>query len=147
MDLTQTTRNSEVREPSVELTFPKSHFVPVNMGEFRAVSHLEKLIDLLNLKSNKYITHSKASMLDNPKLIDATLLLAVDYFYFVPKEEQEGIFETFSYLEIEKVEENKQDEIIYLQFYRTGKSEKDPPMISKLAITDFISQAKRTHKS
>jgi hypothetical protein len=64
----------EQPETSVEIVFPKSHFEPFKIGEFRSVTYLEKLIDLLEIKSNKYITHSKASLLDHPNLIDATLL-------------------------------------------------------------------------
>jgi hypothetical protein len=117
-----------------EISFPKAHFPPVKIGEFRAVSHLENLIDLTNIKSNKYVIHSKASLLDNASLIDATLLMTTDCFYFIPKEEQEGIFETYSYLEIETIEEKSEEGLIFLTFYRTAKSEKDPPFVSKYPI-------------
>lgn len=118
-----------------EITFPISHFKPVKIGEFRAVSHLEKLIDLLNIKSNKYILHTKASLLDNHELIDSTLLLSTDYFYFIPPGDVEGKFETYSYLEIETIKEVPENNIINLCFYQTGKSEKDPCFESNFNFT------------
>lgn len=45
---------------SIELSFPDSLFVPVKAGEIREVGFLDKLIDFLNIKSNKYIMHCKA---------------------------------------------------------------------------------------
>jgi hypothetical protein len=121
-----------------EITFPISHFEPVKIGEFRSVSHLEKLIDLLNIKSNKYILHSKASLLDNPELIDSTLLMATDYFYLVPPSEIEGKFETYSYLEIETILEVNDNNIIHLVFYHTEKSDKDPSFESNPIISNNI---------
>jgi hypothetical protein len=123
-----------------EITFPVSHFEPVKIGEFRAVSHLEKLIDLLNIKSNKYILHSKASLLDlhNPEYIGSTLLMATDYFYLVPPSEIEGKFETYSYLEIETILEVSNNNIINLKFYHTEKNEKDPSFESTPTISNSL---------
>lgn len=119
---------------SETISFPKSTFEPIKRGEFRAVSKLEQLLDLINLKSNKYILHTKATLMGDGKFTDATLLLATDYFYFIGKEEN-GEFQVFSYLEIQTINEQPTegsgDGNIILNFYPTAKSEKEPPFTSK----------------
>lgn len=89
---------SRLNFDEVEITFPSSTFGPIKIGEFRGVSHLEKIIDILGIKSNKYIIHSKATLLDNESLENCTLLLANDLFYFIPKEELPETFSVYSFM-------------------------------------------------
>lgn len=136
MDRASLIRSTEINpaipdQEEEEISFPKSHFVPVKIGEFRGVSHLEKLIDLLNIKSNKYIIHTKVSLVGAPELHNSTLLLASDYFYFIPDEEKEDTQVTYAYLEIEKCHTLHEEHKIKLQFYKTAKSDKEPPIVCK----------------
>ena len=89
---------SKLNLDEVEISFPDSTFGPIKIGEFRGVSHLEKIIDIIGIKSNKYIIHSKATLLDKEELENSTLLLAADLFYFIPKEEIPETFHVYSYM-------------------------------------------------
>ncbi|CAI2374760.1 unnamed protein product [Moneuplotes crassus] len=121
-------QNQQDFDDSEEIVFPTATFEPVKIGEFRAVSHLEELLDLLNVKSNRYILHTKATLIGDDRFVDATLLLATDYFYFIGPEENENSFEVFSYLEIQTMNETAPaDGNLILNFYPTARSDKEAP--------------------
>ena len=127
-----------------KISFPTSHFMPVKIGEFRSATFLERLIEKLEIKSNKYILHTQAYYIaegkKNEETKDTTLLLATDFFYFSDNEFDSGVVsiepETFSYLEVDKVEENKEKGTIKLVFYKTAKNEKDPPYEMEIVLPE-----------